>query len=103
MIFETVDEWACIQHWIRDSYQPASPQKYAISLRADFTEAGIYKWLYPDGTTTFPDFEVWADNHPMDEPCVYMELGVGAELQGAWIDGDCHSELIYAVCERRQA
>ena len=102
VIFETQEEWACIQHWIIDSYQPASPTKYAISLRADFNEAGIYKWLYPDGTTTFPDFTLWAANHPTDEPCVSMEVGVGADSQGAWKDGACLSELMYAVCERKQ-
>ena len=102
MIFETQEEWACVQHWIRDHYQPASPHKYAISLRADFTAPGIYKWLYPDGSSTFPEFEVWARNHPQDNPCVSMEIGVGADSQGAWIDGDCISELIYAVCEREK-
>jgi len=101
-VFETQEEWACVQHWIRDRYQPASPHKYAISLRADFTAPGIYKWLYPDGSSTFPEFEVWAENHPQDNPCVSMEIGVGADSQGAWKDGDCISELIYAVCEREK-
>ena len=54
------------------------------------------------GCETFPDFTKWADNHPQDDPCVSMEVGEGSDSQGAWIDGDCLSELIYAVCERRQ-
>ena len=99
MIFETQEEWACVQHWIRDHYHPASPHKYAICLTSDFGSEGIYKWC---GSEAFPEFTVWAANHPQDNPCVSMEVGQGADSQGAWIDGDCISELIYAVCERRQ-
>merc|ERR1711992_19252 len=102
VIFETQEEWACIQHWVRDRYRPASPKKFAIGLRSDFGSGGIYKWLYGDGSQVFPDFFMWADNHPQDDPCVSMEVGEGADSQGAWIDGDCVSELIYAVCEREQ-
>ena len=102
MIFETQEEWACVQHWVRDRYQPGSPQKFAIALRSDFNSEGIYKWLYADGSEAFPDFTKWAENHPTDKPCVSMEVGQGADSQGAWIDVDCLSELIYAVCERRQ-
>jgi len=102
VIFETQEEWACVQHWVRDRYQPGSPQKFAIALRSDFNSEGIYKWLYADGSEAFPDFTKWAENHPTDKPCVSMEVGQGADSQGAWIDVDCLSELIYAVCERRQ-
>ena len=84
------------------SHTGSSPHKYAISLRSDFTEEGIYKSWYPRGFTKFPDFFKWADNHPSDNPRVSMEIGVGAESQGAWIDGDCLEETMYGVCERKK-
>ena len=61
-IHEDRTEWTCISNWLMTKYKP-SYQKFAISLREDYI-SGIFLWHYPDGTTTFPLYEVWAPNHP---------------------------------------
>ena len=94
-MFETQEEWACVDHYVSDEYDPPS-QRYAISLRSDYGSDGIYKWQYEDGSTAFPSFEVWAPGHPRNEPCVSMEAD-----GGLWIDGDCRqNQGIFAICEK---
>ena len=94
-VFETQEEWACVEHYVSEVYSPSS-QRYAISLRSDYGSDGIYKWQYEDGSTAFPGFEVWAPGHPRNDPCVSMEVD-----GGRWIDGDCHqNQGIFAICEK---
>ena len=97
-IHETREEWACIEHWVENAYKPAY-QRFAISLRADFTHSGQYKWTYPDGSTSFPDYEVWATAHPQDGDCVSMVVGTGTDHQGQWLDGECYEDKMWAICE----
>ena len=94
-VFETREEWACVEHYVSQAYSPSS-QRYAISLRSDFGSEGIYKWIYADGSEAFPEFEVWAPGHPRNDPCVSMEVD-----GGQWIDGDCYeNQGISAICEK---
>ena len=94
-MFETREEWACISHYVSQAYSPSS-QRYAISLQSNFGNQGIYKWLYADGSETYPEFEVWAPGHPRNEPCVSMEVD-----GGQWIDGSCNeNQGIFAICEK---
>ena len=96
-----MEEWACVRRYIDDKYQLLA-RKYAIGLRAEEHYEGIYQWQYRDGSTEFPDYTVWASSHPRDQPCVSMEIGTGAVRNGAWIDGDCLEENIFAICERNK-
>ena len=98
-IHESREEWACIEHWVENAYKPAY-QRFAVSLRADFTHPGQYLWTYPDGSTSFPDYEVWATAHPQDGDCVSMQIGSGVEHQGQWVDGDCYEDRVWAICEK---
>ena len=94
-MFETQEEWACVEHYVSQAYSPSS-QRYAISLRSDYGSQGIYKWLYADGSQAFPEFEVWAPGHPRNDPCVSMEVN-----GGQWIDGDCSGDRgLFAICEK---
>merc|ERR1712038_223618 len=83
-ILETKEEWACIEHWVENAYNPAF-QRFAISLRADFTH---------------PDYEEWATSHPQDGDCVSMTIGSGVDHQGQWVDGDCINDVMWAICEK---
>ena len=96
-----MEEWACVSHYIDDYYQP-SYTKYAIGLKSEENYEGIYQWQYRDGQTEIPDYSVWASSHPSNEPCVSMEIGIGADRNGAWIDGDCREEDLFAICERKK-
>merc|ERR1712156_992251 len=96
-----MEGWACLMHYISDKF-PGVNRKYAISLRAEEDFEGVYRWQYRDGRTEIPDYFVWGNGHPRDKACVSMEIGTGADRQGAWLDGDCLGEHIYAVCERRK-
>ena len=99
-VLETREEWACVEHWVEQAYQPSN-QRYAISLRSDFNHVGDYRWWYSDGTTTFPDYFMWASGHPRDDPCVSMEIGTGVDAQGAWLDGACIEDgNMFAICEK---
>ena len=98
-IHETREEWACIEHWVENAYKP-SYQRFAISMRADFTHGGQYEWTYPDGSTSFPDYDVWATAHPQDGACVSMVMGTGVDHQGQWTDGDCYEDKMWAICEK---
>ena len=53
VVFETRQEWACIEHWVETAYQP-SYQRYAISMKK--SNFGDYRWFYADGSDIFPDF-----------------------------------------------
>ena len=101
VVMESPAEWACVQHWLNEEFTPES-QEFAIGLRADFNDVGIYKWQYFDGSTAIPEYFVWAEYHPRDEPCVSMEVGTEVVTQGAWLDGDCIEKQMYAVCEREK-
>ena len=101
MILEDMEEWACVSHYIDDRYQ-LSARKYAIGLKSEEHYEGIYQWQYRDGSTELPDYTVWASNHPRDQPCVSMQIGTGADRNGAWMDGDCVEENLYAICERQK-
>merc|ERR1711953_1460014 len=101
VVLENMEEWACLMHYISDKF-PGVNRKYAISLRAEEDFEGVYRWQYRDGRTEIPDYFVWGNGHPRDKACVSMEIGTGADRQGAWLDGDCLGEHIYAVCERRK-
>ena len=96
-----MEEWACVSHYIDDRYQH-SARKYAIGLKSEENYEGIYQWQYRDGQTEIPDYSVWASSHPSNEPCVSMEIGIGVDRNGAWIDGDCLEENIFAICERKK-
>ena len=81
---------------VPEAYSPSS-QRYAISLRSDFNGAGVYQWWYPDGSTTFPQFYMWAAGHPRDEPCVSMDMP-----SGQWRDGACLQDSnLFAICEKQ--
>ena len=101
VILEDMEEWACVSHYIDDRYQ-LSARKYAIGLKSEEHYEGIYQWQYRDGSTELPDYTVWASNHPRDLPCVSMQIGTGADRNGAWMDGDCVEENLYAICERQK-
>ena len=101
VILEDMAEWACVSHYVDDKFQH-SARKYAIGLRSEEHFEGIYRWQYRDGSTEIPDYSVWASSHPQDQPCVSMEIGTGADRNGAWLDGDCMEEHVYAICERRK-
>ena len=101
VILEDMAEWACVSHYIDDYYQH-SARKYAIGLRSEEGYEGIYWWQYRDGDTEIPDYSVWASSHPRDEPCVSMQIGTGADRNGAWLDGDCTEENLFAICERKK-
>ena len=96
---ETREEWACIEHWVENAYKPVF-QRFAISMRADFTQPGQYLWEYPDGSTAYPEYDVWATDHPRDLDCVSMMIGSGVDHQGLWVDGDCYSDPMWAICEK---
>merc|ERR1711988_438773 len=83
---EDIEEWACVSHYLDDKYH-LSARKYAIGLRSAENYEGVYKWQYKGGDTEIPSYNVWADSHPRDMPCVSMEVGTGADRNGAWIDG----------------
>merc|ERR1719510_125432 len=101
VILEDMAEWACVSHYIDDYYQH-SARKYAIGLRSEEHYEGIYRWQYRDGDPEIPDSSVWASSHPRNEPCVSMEIGTGADRNGAWLDGDCMEENLFAFCERKK-
>ena len=101
VILEDMAEWACVSHYVDDKFQH-SARKYAIGLRSREGFEGIYRWQYRDGSTEFPDYSVWAASHPQDQPCVSMQIGTGADRNGAWLDGDCMEEHVLAICERRK-
>ena len=98
-IHETRQEWACIEHWVENAYKP-SFQRFAISLRADFTHPGQYEWHYPDGNTSYPQYDVWAQAHPQDGDCVSMTIGTGVDHEGEWTDHECHADPVFAICEK---
>ena len=98
-VHETREEWACIEHWVENAYKPAF-QRFAISLRADFTHPGQYLWHYPDGSTAYPDYEEWANAHPQDGDCVSMTIGTGVDHEGQWVDGDCIGDTMWGICEK---
>ena len=97
-MLETREEWACIEHWVENAYKP-SFQRFAISLRADFNQPGQYVWHNQDLTTSFPEYEVWAASHPQDGPCVSMMIGDGVDHAGQWLDGECHGNTMWGICE----
>ena len=97
-VLETRGEWACIEHWIENAYKPDN-QKFAISLRADYGHPGHYLWIWPDLSTTVPEYEVWATAHPQDGPCVSMMIGDGVDHAGQWLDGECHGDTMWGICE----
>ena len=97
-MLETREEWACIEHWVENAYKP-SFQRFAISLRADFNQPGQYVWHNQDLTTSFPEYEVWATAHPQDGPCVSMMIGDGVDHAGQWLDGECHGDKMWGICE----
>ena len=102
VIFETRSEWSCVEHWVSEAYQP-SFQRYAISLRADFNHVGDYRWIYNDGSSAIPEFFIWAEGHPRNDPCVSMEIGKGVDSQGDWLDGACIEDMgLHAICEREK-
>lgn len=72
-MLETREEWACIEHWIENAYKP-SFQRFAIRLRADF-------------------------NHPGQYLCVSMMIGYGVDHAGQWLDGECHGDKMWGICE----
>ena len=93
-------EWACIKHWVENTYYPAY-QAFAIGLRAEFTHPGQYMWQYADGNRTFPEYKEWAYAHPQDFPCVSMMIGTGVDHQGQWTDMECDSGYpVWAICEK---
>ena len=96
-----MEEWACVSHYIDDKYRP-SATRYAIGLKSEENYEGIYQWQYRDGSTELPDYTVWASSHHRYQPCVSMEIGDGADRNGAWIEGDCLAENLFAICERRK-
>ena len=49
-------------------------QRFAISLRADF-------------------------NHPSQYLCVSMMIGDGVDHAGQWLDGECHGDKMWGICE----
>ena len=100
-IHEDRTEWTCISNWLMTKYKP-SYQKFAISLREDYI-SGIFLWHYPDGTTTFPLYEVWAPNHPESASgaCVSMQVGDTVDAQnGQWVDGECTGDAVWGICEK---
>ena len=95
-----MEEWACVSQYIKDNYQYSS-RKYAIGLRAE-DYPGLYKWQYKNGSSEIPDYTVWASSYPRDQPCVSMLIGTEVVRNGAWIDGDCREEDLFAICERKK-
>ena len=102
VILEDMEEWACVSHYIDDMEPHLGRRKYAIGLKSEEHYEGIYQWQYRDGSTELPDYTVWASGHPSNQPCVSMEIGNGADRNGAWMDGGCQGEDVFAICERRK-
>ena len=97
-MLETRDEWYCIKHWVENEFSPVF-QRFAIALRTDLIH-DQYLWNYPDGSTNYPVYEEWARNRPQNLDCVSMMIGSGVDTQGRWVDGDCYSDQMWAICEK---
>ena len=79
-VLETREEWACIEHWVENAYEP-SFQRFAISGQI----------LY--------EYEGWATSHPQDGHCVSMMIGDGVDHAGQWLDVQCHGATMWGICE----
>ena len=100
VVLEEREEWSCVLHYVLNAWQP-SFQRYAISLRAPFGMPGSYRWVYPNNSEVFPEYQEWTTGHPSGRDCVTMMLGDGVVHQGAWLDVECVEDTgMFAVCER---
>ena len=102
-MLETQQEWACIENWVLDSQQTMPMyQRFALSLREYITHPGQYLWQNEDGTESVPEWDLpWATSHPQGESCVSMVIGTEVETEGEFVDGDCFTDVMWAICEQQ--
>ena len=80
-MLETREEWACIEHWVLDEYNPDYFQKFAY------------------GSKSIPDYGHWANGYPQGGDCISLVIGTG-QGQAYFADGDCRGDMMWGICEK---
>merc|ERR1712203_575824 len=108
LVLESRTELDCLIEFINDEFDdPAKLSKYAVGLKGKTTQnKGIFKWQNVDTSSNFdaatPSWSNWkggAIPATANAPCVYMEIGQTAAVNGLWSLANCNVVTMLGICE----
>jgi len=109
LVLDSRTELDCLIEFINDEFDdPKALSKYAMGLKGKTTQnKGIFKWQNVDispsnldaATPMWSNWKGGAIPATANAPCVYMEVGQTAAVNGLWSLADCNVVTMLGICE----